>query len=101
LGSASQRQQMHEAKESDLTDSMKMFRLGLAEGKPAPGAVGAAPEWFYKGAGTIRRAPGEPLDVPAFAEDGGEEGEIAGVYVVDAAGAPGHIGVGVGNACPR
>jgi hypothetical protein len=97
LGSAADRQHMHEAKESDLTDSMKMFRLGLAEGKPAPGAIGAAPEWFYKGPGTILRAHGVPLDVPTFAEDGGEEGEIAGVYVVDGNGAPRRIGMAIGN----
>lgn len=97
LGSAADRQHMHEAKETDLTDSMKMFRLGLAEGKPAPGSIGAAPEWFYKGSGSILRAHGAPLDVPSYAEDGGEEAEIAGVYVVDAAGAPRRIGMAIGN----
>lgn len=99
LGSAADRQHMHEAKESDLTDSMKMFRLGLAEGKPAPGAVGAAPEWFYKGSGTILRAHGAPLDVPAYADDGGEEAELAGIYVVDADGAPRRVGMAIGNEC--
>jgi hypothetical protein len=99
LGSAADRQHMHEVRDSDLTDSMKMFRLGLAEGKPSPGAIGAAPEWFYKGTGTILRAHGAPLDVPAFAEDGGEEGEIAGIYMIDAAGAPRRIGMAIGNEC--
>jgi hypothetical protein len=97
LGSAADRQQMHEARETELTDSMKMFRLGLAEGKPAPGAIGAAPEWFYKGPGSILRPHGAPLDVPAYAEDGGEEGEIAGIYVIDADGAPRRIGMAIGN----
>lgn len=97
LGSAAQRQRMHEASEAELTDSMKMFRLGLTGGKPAPGAVGAAPEWFYKGTGTSLRACGEPLDLPGFAEDGGEEAEIAGVYFIDAAGAPTRIGMAIGN----
>ena len=97
LGSAAQRQQMHEAVESELTDSMKMFRLGLSGGKPAAGAVGAAPEWFYKGNGTILRAHGEPLDVPGFAEDGGEEAEIAGVYVIGADGVPHRVGMAIGN----
>ena len=97
LGSAAQRQQMHEAVESDLTDSMKMFRLGLSGGKPAPGAVGVAPEWFYKGNGTILRAHGEPLGVPAFAEDGGEEAEIAGVYVIGPDGLPYRVGMAIGN----
>ena len=31
-----------------------------------PGKIGIAPEWFYKGCGTILRAPNEPLDVPPF-----------------------------------
>ena len=97
LGSAAQRQQMHEAVESDLTDSMKMFRLGLSGGKPAPGGVGVAPEWFYKGNGSILRAHGEPLEVPAFAEDGGEEAEIAGVYVIGADGMPYRVGMAIGN----
>jgi hypothetical protein len=97
LGSAADRQHMHEARETELTDSMKMFRLGLAAGKPAAGAIGSAPEWFYKGPGSILRPHAAPLDVPAYAEDGGEEGEIAGIYVIDADGAPRRIGMAVGN----
>ena len=97
LGSAAQRQRMHEASESELTDSMKMFRLGLTAGRPAPGKIGAAPEWFHKGTGTSLRAHGEPLDVPSYAEDGGEEAEVAGVYVIDAHGAPRRIGMAIGN----
>jgi hypothetical protein len=97
LGSAKNRNAMHEAKESELTDSMKMFKWGVEGGKPAPGKTGIAPEWFYKGCGTILRAPGEPLEVPAYAEDGGEEAEIAGVYFIDAAGQPRRIGMAIGN----
>jgi len=40
--------------------------------------VGVSPEWFYKGGGTMLHAHGEALVVPGFAEDGGEEAEIAG-----------------------
>jgi len=76
---------------------MKMLRLGLSGGKPAPGEVGIAPEWFYKGDGSILRAHGEPLEVPAFAEDGGEEAEIAGVYVIGADGVPYRAGMAIGN----
>jgi hypothetical protein len=97
LGSAANRQQMHEAAESELTDSMKMFRSGLTGGKPEPGEIGVPPEWFYKGNGTVLRAHGEPLDVPPFAEDGGEEGEIAGVYVIGDDGAPYRLGLTIGN----
>ena len=97
FGSAANRQRMHEARESELTDSMKMFRWGVEGGKPAPGRIGVAPEWFYKGCGTILRAHGEPLEVPAFAEDGGEEAEIAGVYFVGENGTPRRIGMAIGN----
>lgn len=97
LGSAANRQRMHEAKDSNLTDSMKMFRLGVAGGKPAAGKIGVAPEWFYKGTGTILRTHGEPLEVPAYALDGGEEAEVAGVYFIDADGQPCRIGMAIGN----
>jgi len=97
LGSAKNRNAMHEAKESELTDSMKMFRWGVEGGKPVPGKIGAAPEWFYKGNGSNLRAHGEPLDVPPFAEDGGEEGEIAGIYFIAPDGTPRRIGMAVGN----
>ena len=55
------------------------------------------PEWFYKGSGTVLRAHGEPLIVPPHAEDGGEEPEIAGIYVIDGNGAPRRIGMAQGN----
>lgn len=97
LGSAKNRNAMHGKTDAGLTDSMKMFRAGLAGGRPAPGQIGVAPEWFYKGSGAILRAAGEPLDVPAYAEDGGEEAEIAGVYFIDAAGRPRRIGMAIGN----
>jgi hypothetical protein len=88
LGSAKDRQAMHELKETELTDSMKMFRWGVEGGRPDPGKLGTAPEWFYKGNGTILRAHGESLVVPAYAEDGGEEAEIAGVYIIGPDGRP-------------
>jgi len=97
LGSAKDRQAMHEMKEAELTDSMKMFRWGVEGGRPTLGAIGVAPEWFYKGNGTILRAHGESLVVPAFAEDGGEEAEIAGIYLVDPDGQPRRIGMAIGN----
>jgi hypothetical protein len=97
LGSAKNRAAMHGASAADLTDSMRMFRLGVEGGRPAPGTVGTAPEWFYKGTGAILRAPNEPLDVPPYAEDGGEEAEIAGVYLIDPEGRPVRIGMALGN----
>ena len=88
---------MHDANESELTDSMKMFRWGLEGGKPEPGMAGIAPEWFYKGNGTILRAHGESLVVPSHAEDGGEEGEIAGIYLIGPDGRVHRIGMCNGN----
>jgi hypothetical protein len=35
--------------------------------------------------------------MPAFAEDGGEEAEIAGLYVIDGAGHPHRVGMAIGN----
>ena len=97
LGSARDRAAMHTKAPEELTDSMKMFRSGLEGGRPAPGQIGVPPEWFYKGSGRTLRAHGEPLGVPSYAEDGGEEAEIAGVYVVDALGEPRRLGMAVGN----
>jgi len=95
-GSADNRQAMHAA-DTAPTDSMRMFQWGLERGRPAPGEVGVSPEWFYKGLGAILRAHGEALEAPDYAEDGGEEGELAGVYLIDAAGAPRRLGMTIGN----
>lgn len=96
MASAKNRDAMH-AKAEDLTDSIRMYRWGVEKGKPAPGEIGVAPEWFYKGSGACLRAHDEPLTIPEFAEDGGEEPEIAGIYVIDAGGAPWRIGFAQGN----
>jgi hypothetical protein len=99
LGSASARNAMHAKLEGaeTLTDSMKMFRMGLEGGRPAAGQVGAQPEWFYKGNGHSAVAPGEALTAPGFAEDGGEEPEIAGIYVIAPDGTPCRLGWALGN----
>ena len=96
LASVKRRDAMHAAIQQE-TDSMRMYRWGVEGGKPALGAAGTAPEWFYKGNGRILRGHGEALQVPAFAEDGGEEPEIAGVYIVDAEGVPRRVGLTTGN----
>ena len=95
-GSADNRQAMHSA-DAAVTDSMRMFQWGLEGGRPEPGRIGVSPEWFYKGNGSILRAHGEPLDIPAYAEDGGEEAEIAGVYLIDGDGRPRRLGMTAGN----
>jgi hypothetical protein len=99
LGSVDQRDQMHKSPESagPKSASRIMFELGLEGGKPKPGHRGVAPEWFYKGDGRILRGPGQPLEIPAFARDGGEEPEIAGIYIVDDNGIPCRLGFAQGN----
>jgi hypothetical protein len=93
--SAANRDKMHAA--GHVTDSRKIYQWGEAEGRPAPGAIGIQPEWFYKGTGTILKAHNEPLDIHAFCDDGGEEPEIAGLYIVDDDGVPRRLGYAVGN----
>ena len=97
LGSAKNRAAMHSVSEAEMTDSMKIFRWGVENGRPAPGKIGVAPEWFYKGGGTVLRGPNEPMVVPGYAEDGGEEAEIAGIYLVAEDGTPWRIGMAPGN----
>jgi hypothetical protein len=100
LGSAAARDSMHariQKDEAELTDSMKMFKWGVEGGKPGTGAVGVAPEWFYKGDGRWAVAPEQPLELPAYALDGGEEVEVVGVYLVDAGGQVARVGFALGN----
>ncbi|MEB0032233.1 GguC family protein [Undibacterium sp. RTI2.1] len=100
LGSADARDAMHKKIGGDvdtLSDSMKMFRLGVEGGKPKQGQVGAQPEWFYKGDGSVVSASGQTLNMPDFALDGGEEPEIAGLYVIGDDGAPYRVGYAIGN----
>jgi len=97
LGSARDRQSMHATTTEGLTDSMKMFRWGVDGGRPEAGQIGIPPEWFYKGTASALRAHGEPLVIPSYAEDGGEEAEIAGVYVIARDGRPYRVGMAVGN----
>lgn len=97
LGSARNRQSMHATSTEVETDSMKMFRWGVTGGQPNEGRIGISPEWFYKGTGCTLRAHGEPLDIPPYAEDGGEEAEVAGIYVVAPDGRPHRVGMSIGN----
>ena len=99
LGSAEARDEMHAklASGAELTDSMKMFQAGLEGGKPPAGTVGATPEWFWKGGGDIAVGCGAPLERPGYALDGGEEAELAGVYVIDGEGRPRRLGFTLAN----
>jgi hypothetical protein len=99
LGSAEGRDKMHRdlAEAATLTDSMRMFKLGLEGGKPGRGRDGVQPEWFYKGDGDTVAAPGRPLESPSFALDGGEEPEIVGLYLIGPDGQPWRVGWALGN----
>jgi hypothetical protein len=100
LGSASTRDKMHQQKTDDaatLTDTARIFQWGVEGGRPAPGTAGVQPEWFYKGDGSIVVRPGQALQSPAFAEDAGEEPELAGLYVIGDDGQPYRLGFAIGN----
>lgn len=95
-GSASARDSMH-ADTAGMSDSMKMFRMGIEGGKPKPGEFGVQPEWFYKGNGVNAVAPGDDLVSPSFALDGGEEPEMAGYYIIGEDGTAHRLGFSVAN----
>jgi len=99
LGSAEGRDKMHRAaaEAATQTDSMRMFLEGVEGGKPAAGAVGQQPEWFFKGDGTQLVAPGGDFTMPHFAQDGGEEPELAGIYLIGPDGTPHRIGLALAN----
>jgi hypothetical protein len=101
LGSAQARDEMHvqdgEDVEAKLTDSMRLFQWGLEGGKPPKGQIGVQPEWFYRGDGTCVVPPGQPLELPSFALDGGEEAELVGLYVIAEPGVVLRVGFALGN----
>lgn len=99
LGSAEGRDKMHKdlSDPSKQTDSMKMFKMGVENGKPAAGETGVQPEWFYKGDGSMVVAPGAALPSPSFALDGSEEPEIVGLYIIGPDGQPYRLGFALGN----
>ncbi|MEX1010488.1 MAG: AraD1 family protein [Balneolaceae bacterium] len=99
--SAENREKMHQKmsgqEEANITDSMKIYMWGEEGGKPKRGDIGVQPEWFYKGNGTHLKACGEPLIVPTYADDGGEEPEIAGLYLIARDGTPFRVGFAIAN----
>lgn len=95
--SALNRQMMHQSTGDKITDSMQIYQWGLEGGLPEKGTIGIQPEWFYKGNGSVLKAHGESLSIPSYGNDGGEEPEIAGIYVVDDNGRPWRIGFSTAN----
>lgn len=88
---------MHKRDDLPKTDSEKMFEMGLKGGKPEPGFRGIQPEWSYKGMGAMLRGHNDFLDIPSFTEDGGEEPEIVGCYIIGDDGVPYRLGFAIGN----
>lgn len=99
LGSAKARDGMHlkDDAEAQLTDSMRIFRWGVEGGKPPHGQVSVQPEWFYKGNGHWIVPPEQPLEMPPFALDGGEEAELVGLYVIADDSSVLRVGFALGN----
>jgi hypothetical protein len=89
--------EMRAAADDDPRDMVRMYRMGLDGGRAQKGALGVQPEWFYKGDGSSLVGPGAELVSPDFALDGGEEPEIAGIYLVGPDGAPLRLGVCLAN----
>jgi hypothetical protein len=100
FGSAFSRDEMHRKDtkvNNEENDSIKMFKMGVKEGKPINGRQGVQPEWFYKGNGLIIINPGENIKSPKFALDLSEEPELVGIYIIDRTGNPRRIGFALGN----
>lgn len=97
LGSADARNRMHAVQPAEMTDSMRMFQAGLEGGRAPRGQVGAVPEWFFKGTGASLVGAEAPLEMPGFALDGGEEPEVAGLYVVGPDRRPYRLGFALAN----
>lgn len=97
--SAENRQKMHQqvSEGENATDSMEMYLWGEEDGKPGSGKIGVQPEWFYKGNGNALKGINEPLNVPPYGDDGGEEPEVAGVYLISQVGTPHRIGFTMAN----
>ena len=75
-----------------------MFLLGLEGGKPRRRPGRRAAGMVLQGRRLVhRRHRAQPIPSPDFALDGSEEPEIAGIYVIDAAGQPRRLGFCLAN----
>ena len=94
LGGVQARDTMHGGE--GMSDSTKMGQRGLVGGKPAPGSIGAEPEWFFKSNGPPV-SPGGELTKPTFGLAASEEPELAFVFYVDDQSRVWRVGTAIGN----
>lgn len=79
------------------SDSSIMYKIGEQGGRPAPGEIGVAPEWFFKGSGHVLVPSGRPVEIEPWAQSTGEEAELAGVYLINSHGVPVRLGFVLAN----
>jgi hypothetical protein len=100
MGSERTREQLRRALQVDeakLSDSLRLFKLGLDTGRAEEGQPGAAPEWHYKGTGHSLVHPWHDFPVAGFASDASEEPELAGIYLIGPGGTPHRVGFALAN----
>ena len=79
---------------------MRMFLMGGEGGKPTGAGGRRAAGMVLQGRRPNHRRARRALAMPRFAQDGGEEPEIAGVYLIDADGAPVRLGYVLATSSP-
>ena len=99
LGSASARDKMHQqnlSNDNSVTDTMRIFQWGLQRGVQQKGQIGHSQNGFIRRWFNCGKTGSRAAFTP-FAEDGGEEPEIAGLYVIGEDLKPYRIGFALGN----
>jgi hypothetical protein len=89
--------QLRGGDERGQSESSKLLAWGEEGGKPAAGVAGTQPEWCFRGNGASLLGAAQPLPLPDFAEDGGEEAELVACYVISEDGIPCRVGWALGN----
>jgi len=81
----------------EATDAQKIYQSGLLVGKPTIPALGAIPEWFFKGFGSQLKTTEDHLGINAYNFFVGEEAELAVIYYIDGNCIPNSLGFCLGN----
>lgn len=80
-----------------LTEAQKIYLMGVDHGRPSLADIGAVPEWFFKGFGSQIKASGQTLNLSVHMQGGGEEAELAVIYMIDDHQQAHRIGTALGN----